>query len=169
MDAASDLARAYDGEGPLYQAILEARTRELAAAGGEGGGPPQDGAAVLILRGQSGHWALPLAEVARVDPVPKLIPVPSRPPFLLGLGLMAGRRCLLADLEALAAGTPARPRDRPGHAVQLRDTALAVVADMAEMVTWAAVPKAPPPMVLADGAVWLNRAWVTARMKGNGP
>lgn len=164
-DAADLLARAYRGEGALFHEILDSRARELAV---ESDGAQPSGIVALVLRGEMGRWALPLTDVGRVDPVPAIAPVPFRGSPLLGLGLMGSLRCLLVDIQSLVTGAPLRPRDRPGHAVVLRGTTLAVVADEAEGVARLTPPAVAPPAVQADGVVWLSGAWLTDRLAGKG-
>lgn len=163
---AEELAQAYRGEGPLFREILAARRRELARAADGGDERPSGSRAVVVLCGRSGRWAVPLDEVARVDTLPRFMAAPLRGPPFLGLGLVAGRRCLLVDLEALATGAPLRPRERSGYALVLRGSALAMVVDRAEAVSWQVPPAAPVPAAGADGVVWLDGAWLKARLGG---
>lgn len=151
------ILRAFQGEGPLFEAMLDERARELAQAPeGEG----QAGLDVLILSGAQGRWALPLAAVARVETLPRPLAVPDLPAPLMGLTLLAGRRLLLADLDGLAAETAPRAVDRPGHAVLLRYLPLALAVDRAEAIASVAMPAVMAAGLrrglLADGAVLLD-------------
>ncbi|MBC7906462.1 MAG: hypothetical protein H7Y60_06915, partial [Rhodospirillaceae bacterium] len=119
--------------------------------------------------GALGRWAVPLAAVVRVEPLPHPLPVPDLLPPLMGLALLAGRRVLLADLDGLAAETAPRQPDRPGHAVLLRHFPLALVVDRAETIATVAVHMRRG--VLADGTVLLDvdRLAAKARVGGFGP
>lgn len=163
--------RAFKGEGPLFEAMLDERARELAQLDeDEGRAEGEVALDVLMLNGVRGRWALPLAAVARVESLPRPLPVPDLPPALMGLVLLAGRRCLLADLDALAAeAAPPRPADRPGHAVLLRHLPLAFAVDRADAIASAAVPAAMTAglrrALLADGAVLLDVERLAAKAR----
>ncbi|MBC7951327.1 MAG: chemotaxis protein CheW [Rhodospirillaceae bacterium] len=158
--------RAFKGEGPLFESMLDERARELAQAFEAEG---EIGLDVLILIGAQGRWALPLAAVVRVETLPRPLPVPGLPAPLMGLTLLAGRRCLLADLDGLAAETAPRPADRPGHAVLLRHLPLALAVDRAEAIASVAVPAAMTAGLrrglLADGAVLLDVGRLAVKAK----
>lgn len=167
MDGDDEVLRAFKGEGPLFDSMLDERARELAQVDeGEGG----TGLQVLILAGAVGRWALPLAPLLRVEPLPPALQVPDLLPPFMGLAVLAGRRVLLADLEAMVAETPPRQPDRPGHAVLLRHLPLALVVGWAEGIASVAVPAHLRRGVLADGTVLLDvdRLAAKARVGGQG-
>jgi chemotaxis signal transduction protein len=166
---ADDLSLAFLGQGPIFDAMLDERARELAQA------PQPEPAAgtvvrVLTMSGAAGRWALPLDAVARVEPLARCLPLPGQPPVLLGLALLAGQRRLVADLDALAGGGAPRAPERAGHAVLLREGAsgglhLALAVDRAEAVM--DVPRIAAGQRLADGSVLLNPSrLVAALMRG---
>lgn len=156
-----EVARAFRGEGPLFATMLAERARALAAPAVDEAGTAE--MAVLTLKGRTGRWVLPLAAVARIDVLAPAVPVPDMPAAVLGLALLSGRRCLLADLDALVAGAPVRRADRPGHAVLLRGWALALAVERAE-----AVAMVPPPdegrQMLADGSLLLDARGLAIRL-----
>jgi chemotaxis signal transduction protein len=129
--------------------------------------------AVLMLAGDNGaRWALPLAEVARVEELPPMVAVPSHGGALLGLAVIAGHRCMVVDLDALAAGVPPRSAARPGHAVLLRRTSMALAVDRAEEITQVPTPRRDPGEVgfalLADGTVLLDAHQLAAKANAQG-
>ncbi len=149
------IAQALKGEGPLFEQMLDERARELATSPDR---PRKTGTtlAVLRLRGGGGaRWAVPLAEVARVEELPRIVAVPSLGAGIMGLAIIAGRRCLVIDLDVLAAAAPPRAPTRPGHTVVLRRHGLALVADRADAIAELPPPK-PDTMLLADGSVLLD-------------
>lgn len=148
------ISRLFLGEGPLFQAMLAERAREL-AADPLSDNPPEDRMAVLTLMAQGQSWALPVAAVMRVEPLGPCLMLPGQPPAVLGLALLAGRRCLVADLAALKLSLPPRAAARPGHAVLLRDHPLALAVDRAEAIRWLPRPQ-PGGHVLADGSLLLE-------------
>lgn len=160
-----DILRAFKGEGPLFESMLDERARELAQVTESQG---DGGLEVLVLAGALGRWALPLAAVLRVEPLLRPLPVPDLPSPLMGLALLAGRRILLADLDALAAETAPRQPDRPSHAVLLRHLPLALVVDRAEAIASVAVPANMRQGVLADGIVLLDVDRLAAKAKVGG-
>lgn len=131
--------------------VLAERARELARppwADGPGAADMQ----VLQLRGASGRWALPIASVARIEPLPPWLSLPGQSPAVLGLLLLVGRRYLLIDPEVAVAALPPRPPSRSGHAVLLRGRAVALAVDRAEAVSW--LPRPPAGRhVLVDGSL----------------
>lgn len=164
------IQQAFSGAGPLFEAMLDERARELAQpAENEGRAEGEMVLDVLMLSGGQGRWALPLSAVGRVEALPRPLPVPDLPAALMGLALLAGRRCLLADLDALAADVPPRPVDRPGHAVLLRHLPLALAVDRVDAIASVAVPVAMTAGlrrgVLADGAVLLDVGRLAAKAK----
>ncbi len=165
MRAAEELVRALAGEGPLHQAILAERARELAAVPD----PPRAGEmlALLVLRGTAGQWALPLEAVRRVEALENLhpLPLPDQPAPALGLVLLAGCRCLLVDADAHLTGAPRRAAGRPGHAVLLRDHALALAVERADAIRHLP-PAAPGGQVLADGSVLIDVMRLAAAFGG---
>lgn len=157
MSSAEDQIRLlFRGEGPLLQAMLAERARELAAEP-QSDRLPDDEMAVLTLATESARWALPVAAVARVEPLCPCLILPDQPPAVLGLALLAGRRCLVADLAAMEGAAPRRPSSRSGHAVLLRDSPLALAVDRAETIR-----RVPRPLggghMLADGSLLLDAA-----------
>lgn len=92
---------------------------------------------------------------------------------MLGLAVVAGRRCLIVDIDAVAAGVAPRPPDRPGHAVLLRALPVALAVDRAESV--ARAPPLPPSGaelrlgLMPDGTVVLNLERLMAKLGGKGP
>jgi chemotaxis signal transduction protein len=147
------------------QAILDQRARDLAEPPGLYRPLPP----VLVCRGRSGRWALALEAVARVEELPEWTPLPGRPDAILGLGVIGRRRMVLADLDSLLAGVPARPRDRPGHAVALRGSATALAVDRVEAVEeldFAAAVEAGPGRAMAwDGTVLLDAGRLVAAIE----
>lgn len=157
--------RALRGEGPIHQAMLAERARELAIPPvADDSGEP--GVLVLTLVGAAVRWALPLAAVQRVEPLGACLPLPAQPAAVLGLAMLAGRRCLVTDPDALAAA-PRRPASRPGHAVLLRDYPLALAVDRAE-----AVSRLPHlelgRRLLDDGARLIDADWVVMALRRGG-
>lgn len=147
-------------------AVLAERARELARPVGAEG-PAASDMQVLLLRGDSGRWALPIGTVARIEPLPRWLPLPGQPPAVLGLVLLGGRRCLAVDPEVVIAAQPPRPPSRPGHAVLLRGRAVALVVNRAEAVAW--LP--PPPAghrLLADGSLLVEPDRLMAAIKAGG-
>lgn len=161
---------AMEGEGPLFEAMLDERARLLAAPAGE---PPPPGEPVLLCRGAAGRYALPLAAVRSVQELPGWTPVPGAPPGLLGLTLVMEERHLLADLDALVAAAPLRPCGRPGHAVLLRDIRLALAVDRGEAVAALAAHPAPGrrfvEAVGEDGTLLILPDQIAAAIRGEGP
>lgn len=150
MDAET-LRQAFEGHGPLVEAMLAERARALARPMVADDSAPS-GLHLLRLQGASGSWAVPITAVARVESLPDWLPVPGQTAAVLGLALLGGRRCLLADAEVVVAAAPPRPRGRPGHAVLLRDHALAFAVDRADGVMCLPAPPAGRHL-LADGSV----------------
>lgn len=170
MAAGEVLRQAFAGREPLVADMLAQRARDLARL------PPEDGAAtrgiqVLRLSGASGVWALPVAAVARVEELPDWVPLPMAPPAVLGLALVAGRRCLLADADTVLAALPPRPPGRPGHAVVLRlgfgALPMALAIDRAEGVVWQPQPQ-PGCRVLADGSLLVDPNRLPGVIAGGG-
>ncbi|MCR6630859.1 MAG: chemotaxis protein CheW [Magnetospirillum sp.] len=161
-----DVRRALRGEGPIFLAMLEERARELAV-------PPEpeapEGAFIHVLRlvGAGGRWALPVRAVRRVEPLGRCLTLPDEPASVLGMALLAGRCCLVTDLDALLTGAAMRPPQRPGHAVLLREHDVALVVDWAD-----AVLPLPHPgegrQRLADGSRLLDVARLVAALTRGG-
>lgn len=167
MIAAGEAVRqAFEGRGPLVAEMLAQRARDLARplAADE---PAAADAQVLRMTGTSGSWALPVASVTRIEPLAGWLPLPGQPPAVLGLALLAGRRCLLVDPEVVLAAAPSRPPCRPGHAVLLRDHALAVAVDRADSVLCLPRPELNH-RLLADGSLMMAPEWLVAVAKGRG-
>lgn len=156
--------RALRGEGPLFEAMLDERARELAVP--PVAAEPAGLLSVLLLAGRAGRWALPLAEAARVEQMVPCTPLPRQPVAVMGLCLLAGRRCLMVDVDAALAGLPRRAADRPGHAVLLRRHPVALAADRAESIVALPPPEAGA-RVLADGSLLVAADQVVAAL-GNG-
>lgn len=168
--AAENLEQAYRGEGALYEALLAERTRELAEPAQAGDPLVRDDVPILRLRGRRGaRWALPLSGVVRVEDVPAYVKMPGRELPVLGLCLMAGRRCLLADLENLMSGGTGWLSGQWGHAVLLRGHPVALAVERAESLDWVASAPASVPAALSDGAVWLDEKWLVARLLQEAP
>lgn len=166
-DAADALHQAFAGRGPLVAAMLEERARELAEEEFDEDAA-QAGIQVLTCSGPAGRWALPATAVARVEPLGGVLVLPDRPPAVLGLALLGGRRCLVMDPEVVLAGVPCRPAGRPGHAVVLRDHALALAVDRAHEVLWLPRPDKGA-RVLADGSLLMEPGrLLAAAMRGGG-
>lgn len=167
MAAAGDaLRQAFEGGGPLVAAMLAARARELAQApAAEEEAQPR--LQVVTLVGATGRWALPVGAATRVEPLGCVLAVPAPAPAVLGLTLLAGRRCLLIDPEVVLAGVPCRPCGRPGHAVLLRDHPLALAVDRAEAVV--ALPRPPAgTRVLTDGSLLMDPGRLVAAVTRGG-
>lgn len=163
-----------DWEGPLLDALLDERTRTLAAP--EAASDIGNRQAVLVMVGQAGRWALDLLAVARVEPLRHCTPVPGLGRPSMGLIPIAGDRYILVDTDALVAGAlvagPApRPLDRPGLAVALRGGKVALAVEQIEgirPVVLAARQGGQLVQGLEDGLVLLDAAVVLARISGRG-
>lgn len=152
--------------GGASPAVLAERARELARppwADGPGAADMQ----VLQLTGGGGRWALPIAAVARIEPLSQWLPLPGQPPAVLGLLLLGGRRCLVVDPGVVLAALLPRPPGRPGHAVLLRGRALALAVDRAEAVSW--LPRPPAGRhLLADGSLLVEPDRLMSSIKAGG-
>ncbi len=140
-NAESRLRLALAGDERFCDALLRERTIELAE-------PPrtaeEPGEPVLVLRGAAGRFALPLAEVRRIEPVERPTPVPHAPAWVIGLAPLAGEPHLLLDLDALMDAPGAEPP--PVHAVLLRHPVarVALCGHYAEAIARFR-PRSPPP------------------------
>lgn len=166
MMVADALRQAFEQREEQMAALLAERARDLARR--EEDEPAQPQFQVLTLSGAVGRWALPVAAAARVEPLGGVLALPDPPAPVLGLALLAGRRCLLMDPEVVLAGAPCRSCARPGHAVLLRDHPLALAVDRVEAVLW--LPRPPEgARVLADGSLLMELGrLVTAATRGGG-
>lgn len=126
-----DWEEALAGRGPLFEALLDERTHALAAPLDRPGDAAGGALLACASRLAGRRWGLQLEAVARVEPLPHCCRLPGRTGPVLGLALVAGRRCMVADLDALAGWAPPRVPGRSGHAVLLRAGPLAVVVDAA--------------------------------------
>ncbi|MGE5475904.1 MAG: chemotaxis protein CheW [Bacteroidales bacterium] len=170
MATGEALRQAFAGREQLVADMLAQRSRELARLSPEEGAASQ-GIQVLRLSGVSGVWALPVAAVARVEVLPVWVPLPMAPPAVLGLALVAGRRCLLADADTVLGAVPPRPPGRPGHVVVLRPghggQPMALAIDRAEAVIWLPPPR-PGCRVLADGSLLVDPNRLAGVIAGGG-
>lgn len=167
MVSVDALQQAFEGGGPLVAAMLAERARELAQLEDEAE-TAQAQVHVLTLTGAAGRWALPVAAVARVEPLGAVLPLPDPLPPVLGLARLGGRRCLLIDPEVVLAGVPCRPCTRAGHAVVLRDHPVALAVDRADAVLWLPRP-GEGARVLADGSLLMDPArLLAAAIRGGG-
>lgn len=122
------------------QALIEERTRALA----QPIAPDRHrGVLLLVCAGRESLWAVPVAAVRRVEPLPPWTPIPGRTDAVLGLALVGGERAVVADLDALAAGLPPRTADRPGHAIALREGGVVLAVDRAMSVSALEIEDAP--------------------------
>lgn len=165
--------RALAGEGPLFEALLDERTRTLAEP--EGGADIEGRQAVLTMVGQAGRWALDLMAVARVEPLRHCTPIPGLARPIMGLIPMAGDRYILVDADAVAAGALAarpRPLDRPGHAVALRGGKVALAVEHVEGIRHVVLPTRQAGQLvqglLDGGLVLLDCAALLPRVLGRG-
>lgn len=149
----------------MMEDVLIQRARELARPVGADG-PAATDIQVLRMIGMAGAWAVPVAAVARIEPLAEWVPLPNRGGAVLGLALLAGRRCLVVDPEAVLSAAPPRRPGRPGHAVLLRDHPLALAVDRADAVLW--LPPPPGGHVLADGSLLMDVGRLLAAVKGGG-
>lgn len=113
------LQRAFVGEGPWADALLDRRTEELARLSILDGDGAHDGQRLLVASGRRLRYGLDLGQLARVLPVPPVAPVPGARPELLGLIAVFGRVMRLFDTDALC-GEPADPDRGFGYAAVLR-------------------------------------------------
>ncbi|HLO78037.1 MAG TPA: chemotaxis protein CheW [Magnetospirillum sp.] len=160
MSTPNDLiAQALGGAGPLHQAMLRDRARELAQVA-EAPIPAADGMPVLAMTSAGGRWSLPLAAVARIEPLAACVSVPGQPEAVLGLALLAGRRRLVVDPDAFMLASARRSPSRKGHAVLLRQYPLALAVDRADAIQRVADPQ-PGRRLLADGSrlIDADRLW----------
>lgn len=157
--------RALRGEGPLFEAMLADRARELAAPAAAPESP--DMLAFLLMAGRAGRWALPLVEAARVEPLAQCMPMPHQHAAVLGLALLAGRRCLVVDVDAALAGISRRPGGRLGHAVLLRRHGVALAVERAEAIRRLA-PAAAGRRVLAEGSMLVEADALVAALGRGG-
>jgi chemotaxis signal transduction protein len=155
-----DVERAFRGDGPLYEAMLAERARELAAPLAVEAAADM---AVLSLAGRVARWALPLDRVARIDVLGPSTRVPDQPAAVLGLALLSGRRCLVADLEVLVGAASALSAEPAGHVVVLRGSALGLLVVRAEAVVFVPRPEAGT-QALADGSLLLDVDGLAGRL-----
>lgn len=169
--AEDPVCRALAGEGPLFEAMLAERALNLAQEEDRGaGGTARE---VLVMEGGRDHWAMELDSLDRVEPLVPPVWVPGQPAAVLGLALMAGERRLVVDLEALVTGAPPRPADRPGHAIGLRGSMVALAVERADGIACLDVPPNAGSAdlvwaVLPGGLVLLDSRALVLRVLGGG-
>ncbi|HTH15695.1 MAG TPA: chemotaxis protein CheW, partial [Magnetospirillum sp.] len=113
--------------------------------------------------GRVARWALPLDRVARIDVLGPSTRVPDQPAAVLGLALLSGRRCLVADLEVLVGAASALSAEPAGHVVVLRGSALGLLVVRAEAVVFVPRPEAGT-QALADGSLLLDVDGLAGRL-----
>lgn len=84
---------------PAAYAVLEARARELAR--GDDVIAVDSGAPTLSFALGDSGYSLPATAVREVIPLPPLAPLPTAPPFLLGLANVRGQLVIAIDLRPL--------------------------------------------------------------------
>lgn len=162
------VAQAFRGEGPLFEAMLDDRTRRLA----EPEVKQLIGAApVLLCAGRVCRYALPLAAVRAVLPLPKIAEVPGVSPHILGLALLLGERHLVIDLARLGGEEPNEPVGQNGYAVALRDAPVALA--VAQALDIQSEPETMPAAtsnlvrgIARDGTLLLDTEKLIARVMG---
>ncbi len=111
------LEEAFAGKGPWADELLRRRAETLA---GDAEARTEPGALqVLIARGAATTYALEVRHLARILPLPRVVPVPGAPPDMLGLIAVGGRVLRLFDVDRLC-GEPPHEGSADGYAMTLR-------------------------------------------------
>jgi chemotaxis signal transduction protein len=124
----------------------------------------QSGGAVLLRLGEA-RYALDLAAIAEVVPVPLTTRVPDQPPWLSGVANWRGRVLPVIDIRLLM-GVPAVPLATSARLVVLAedDVLVGVLAEAVPGVHQGDLADAePPPATLAGDAALLVRGQVSDR------
>lgn len=111
------LEDAFAGRGPWAEELL--RRRAVTLAGDGDADRAVETLTVLIARGAQATYALEVARLIRILPLPRVAPVPGAPPELLGLIAVGGRVLRLFDVDRLC-GEPGDADAGGGFAVTLR-------------------------------------------------